>query len=207
MSTDNFKSRLMRCMLYPDNPDHLLALEAIRAEIQYVAILHDKDVRLSSDVPDPDDLEDQCDSEFSVSVGELKKPHFHLIFKFPSARYRSAVASSLGIEQRFIRKCSNFEGAARYLVHDNAPDKYQYDLDCLEGPLAPAVAKILAQNDENVRVLELLGYIDSMGFITYSSLISLACEKGLYSDLRRMGYLVSRVVDEHNANWSSTYES
>ena len=189
---DKIRSRLWCLLLYPEDSTHMDALSAIRQEFNYVAILHDKDVFTEED--------EEKNPEHKA--GELKKPHYHIIVKFAQARWNTALAADLGITPNYLEQCRNFDSAAAYLVHDGLDDKYQYDSTSLEGTLVPAVMKLLAAKDENSRVLELMKLIQSMGYIDYSELVVKACENGMYSDLRRMGYILSRIVDTHNENYN-----
>ena len=72
----NFKSRSFCILLYPDCSAHMDALNFIRQNYSYAAILHDKD------------LDDN---------GELKKPHFHVVIRFPNPRYVYSVIKQLNI--------------------------------------------------------------------------------------------------------------
>lgn len=187
------RSRIWNMMLYPENPSHMQAIEYIRKEFKYVAILHGNDTFTEED--------EKQNPEHKA--GQLKKAHMHFVIRFAQARWNTALASTLGIETRWMEPCRDFNNSAVYLLHEGKPDKYQYDASELEGPLVPAVMKLLVKDSEDERVLELVNMIRSMGHIEYEDLIIKACENGLYSDLRRMGYLISKVVESHNLKVSA----
>lgn len=189
------RSRLWFCLLYEDNADHMLALETIISQFNHVGIKHDKDCWT------PDDEVENPEHK----AGELKKAHYHLILKFTSARWNTALAADLGIDIRFLEPCRNFDASAAYLVHDGLDDKYQYSHDELFGPLSPAVVKILNQEDEGVRVKKLLALIDGSGELDLRKLINLACDNGLYGDLRRMGFWAQKLIDTHNQQIRQLY--
>lgn len=193
---EKIRSRLWCVLLYPEDETHAAALELIRQSFNYVGILHDKDTWTEEDEQQNPDHK----------AGELKKPHYHIILKFTQARWNTAIAEDLGIAPNYLEQCRSFDSAAVYLVHDGLSDKYQYDSEALEGPLVPAVMKLLAPADENGRVLELMKLIDSMGYITYRQLIVVACENGMYADCRRMGFLLSQVIHEHNEEWAHGFD-
>lgn len=193
---EKIRSRLWCVLLYPEDETHAAALELIRQSFNYVGILHDKDTWTDSD-----ELENP-----EHKAGTLKKPHYHIILKFTQARWNTAIVDDLGIAVNYLEQCRSFDSAAVYLVHDGLADKYQYDSESLEGPLVPAVMKLLAPADENGRVLELMKLIQSMGYIEYESLVIKACENGMYADVRRMGYILSRIIDSHNERWGSEFE-
>ncbi len=180
------RSRLWNLLLYPDNAEHAAALSFIRATYHYVAICHDKDR--------------------NSETGEQKKPHYHVIVKFCQARWNTSVAEELGITPNYMQKTGSWDNSARYLLHDGVDEKYQYDKSELEGPLAPAVVKILENDIEDVRVVNLMRLIDASGPLSMRGLIYLACDNGLYGELRRMGYLVRDVLQEHNEQFVKSYD-
>lgn len=179
MDVKKERSRLWNLVLYPDDPVHANAMDIIRREYQYVAILHDKD----------------CDEN-----GELKKAHWHIILKFAQARWNTAIADYLGITPNYMERTAHWDGSAQYLLHYGCEGqgKYPYESDELEGNLIPAVLKLLADDDENVRVLKVCDIILESDTLTTMSLVRKCCEAGLYGDLRRLGILAARMIDEHN---------
>lgn len=191
------RSRLWNVLLYPDNESHVNALSIISKEFQHVGILHDKDTW---------DEADEAENP-EHKAGTFKKSHYHIVLKFTQARWNTAIAADLGITTNFLEQCRNFDASAVYLVHDGLPDKFQYDTSELFGSLVPAVMKLLADTDENSRVLELMKLIREMGHISYEQLVIIACQQGMYGDLRRMGYILSRIVDEHNAAFEREFQS
>lgn len=192
---DKIRSRCWNLLLYPEDSSHMSALDIIRQSFNYVGILHDKDTWTEAD-----------EAENSAhKAGELKKPHYHIILKFSQARWNTALASDLGIAVNYLEKCCSFDSSAVYLVHEGFDEKYQYESDLLEGPLVPAVLKLLAPADENARVLELMKMIQAMGHIEYEDLVIKACENGMYGDVRRMGYILSRIIDSHNEKYEREF--
>lgn len=178
MSVPKVRSRLWNVLLYLDDPSHVQALDLIRSGFNYVSILHDKDVDEN---------------------GDLKKPHIHCILKFAQARWNTALADELGIKVNYFEKTGSWEGSAKYLLHDGCDEKHQYDATELEGPLVPAVMKLLQNDDENIRVMKILELLSSAGVLTLTQFTRMCCEAGLYADWRRMGYQGVRMLDEHNS--------
>ena len=178
------RSRLWNLVLWPDNDAHATALDLIRRNYHYVAICHDRDPK--------DD-----------GSGDLKKPHYHVILKFTQARWNTAIATDLGIDIQYMQKTGSFDKSGAYLLHEGFDDKYQYLLSDLEGDLAPAVAKVLADDTEDERVIKLLKLLDEVWTpLTVKEFVMLACENGLYGDLRRMGHLAVKLLEEHNNHCS-----
>lgn len=185
---NNFRSRKFCLLLYPEDESHVACMERLKVGYKYLAILHDKDTWSPHD-PLPD----------GVKAGDPKKPHWHVVLQFPNDRWQSAMAKELEIEPNYIQKCSSFDGACLYLVHDGLPEKYQYPLEECFGTLVDHLKKLLDGDTEDKRIVKLMNLIRSMGYIEYEDLIIKAAECGLYGDLRRMGYMATKVVDRHNA--------
>lgn len=186
--SDKVRSRLWCVLLYPDDDTHMKALDTIRSSYSYVGILHNKDIWTEEDeINNPEH-----------KFGDLKKSHYHIIIKFAQPRWNTAISAELGIATNYFEPCRSFKNAGVYLVHFGIEDKYQYDISELEGSLAPDVVKALDPRSENERIILLLSLIDDMGWITYRKLLEVALQHDLYSDVRRMGFILSRVIDEHN---------
>ena len=92
--------------------DQLLkALADHKADIECFAyILHDKDQN-----------ED----------GTLKKPHWHIMLKFYNSRRRSDVAKWFGLSESYVQdsRSGKYDDMLLYLIHENAPEKYQYKIE------------------------------------------------------------------------------
>lgn len=204
MVNENWRNRNVLVLLYTDNEEHMKALDYIRRKWKYAAILHDKDVWDDAAI----EKRKSEDPEFPGSAGDPKKPHYHVVAKFGQARYRNAIADELNIAPRFLEAAGDYEVAIKYLVHANNPEKHGYDIDEVEGPLAGNLAKLLHKDDdESVRILDFLDALDRMDHaISMSWAIRIACQLGVYSDVRRAGSLVSQCIREHNARYISLRE-
>ena len=179
-SEGNAKWRNMCAILYPlEDNTHAIALDFIKQHYQYALIVHDKDL---------------------TEDGEPKKSHVHVMWRFGQARYRDAVAKELGLEPNYLHQCGSLEKYGRYLVHADDPDKAQYTLEQVEGDLRPLVAKALehekTEDEKVLALLELLESIDSV--LTVTQFVKIACANGLYSEVRRNGYMMSKILEEHN---------
>lgn len=180
----NYKSRTFSFLLYPDtNERHAKALQVLPASYQFLGILHDQDTETD---------------EFAEVVP--KANHWHCIIKFRTQRYLSAVAAELDIEPNLFRDCKNFEGYARYMLHLDDPDKHQYDFNDMVGTLKPLAEKAcIGEESESERFLRILELLDSFGCeVTFKQFVSAVAKAGLYSDCRRAGYMMVKLVDEHN---------
>lgn len=192
---EKIKKRNWTMLLYPEDPTHKAAIETLSAGgYKYVAILHDSDTW------------GEGESE-SHAAGEPKKEHWHVVLKFPQARYNTAVAKELGIKENYMEPCANFDAACLYLVHANAEDKHQYDPSALFGTLVSAVNKLLLDDDEGTRVLEIVKTIDAApGVMSYHDILIWACKNGLYGEFRRLGSGVGWLLREHNNEFYRPYQ-
>ena len=87
---------------------------------KYGFIIHDKDTVSVEEAKKNSELQ----------TGVLKAPHIHLVMKFNSPQHVKNVAKWFGVEPQFVSRLQNgWEPAVKYLVHCNAPQKYQYSLD------------------------------------------------------------------------------
>lgn len=174
----SFRDRKFCVILYPDDQSHMEALEKIKECFDSAYILHDSD---------------------TLDTGELKKPHYHVVFTFPNPRYLSSVAEDLGIPENYIERCLKLNSALRYLIHADNPDKFQYSLECVGGTLKSKLEKLLGDVSEEAQVLQLIQYLDETpGNVTYRDFLFFACQNGLYSSFRRLGYGMKLLLDSHN---------
>lgn len=183
------KYRTIRLVLYPhEDPAHVFAMEKLKnAGFSFVAIDHDKDIYTEKD---------DCAPEF---IGKLKKNHTHVVVRFGGPRYPSPFAESLGITLNYMFECDNPKNAMLYLVHHGFEDKYQYEFSECYGPLRFELAKYLECDTESDRVLRILDILDSLPKpTTYRTFLVACCQNGMYSEFRRLGVGVSKLLDEHN---------
>lgn len=186
--------RIFNILLYPDNEQMNSAISLLNSSYNAVGIKHDKDVYT-------DDTDEH-------TAGELKKEHFHFVLKFSNPRTVEGVAKELGIDARFVQTCKNFKSSALYLLHYGDESKYQYSPDQLVGSLASDVRQLVNNKSEDVKVSEILEFVNSYnGYLPYSALLSFCCDRGYWAVLRRAGYLFSQLLYEHNAKYRLSAET
>ena len=176
------KARSFVGIWYPDDPSHVAALSHMIQNYKCAYILHDKD-------------EDEN--------GELKKPHWHVVFNIGSSspRYASGMAKEFQIESNYIQTCKNLNGALRYLIHNDDPDKYQYDIDDVKGDLKQRLKENMVnlEESEGERVVNLLDYIESRTEILTTQELSRYCAVNGYWDVfRRSGAIFLKCMEEQN---------
>ena len=178
-----FRDRKFCAVLYPEDETHIDCMERLKTGgYNFAAILHDQDIN-----------ED----------GELKKPHWHIVVKFPNAVWNEALAKELGITPNYLEKARSLDSALLYLVHFGYEDKYQYDIQEVFGTLQTRLASLLADTDESTRALTIYDLIrNAPGVVTYTEIFEKACKAGLYGDFRRMGTGVMYLINDHNYEYT-----
>ena len=101
------QDRKFMILLYPDTHDYDIGvvLDKISGFKEYAYILHDSDIK--------DD-------------GTSKKEHIHCVIRQDNPVAKSAIASKLGIDERFVEYAGKWSTVVRYLVHADDDDKFHY---------------------------------------------------------------------------------
>lgn len=192
--------------LYPDNENHMKVLEYLKKadEYQIAYILHDKDVY-------EDDSEEHKE-------GDLKKPHYHVYCRLRkidgkpvNARYTRSFCKEIGYQleldkentpyARFVLPCTNEKGFMRYLVHKDNPQKYQYDVEEVQGELKHNVAILVGKSEDSeeekaMGIIELIESYD--GYINIMDFTKKTLENGLYDTFSRKYVLFRDCIKQHN---------
>ena len=191
MSTNRGNTKAFGSVLYPDDPLSKEVLSVAEKSLdEYTYILHDKDV----------------DRE----TGEILKPHIHLLWKYQDQRSLKVVSEEMGLPQNMIEKIHSYNSSLIYLIHEKNSDKYQYPEEAVKGSAMGLAAfqKAIRQyrikeRSEDIRILDIVNLINEWnGRIKYRELITECCNRGWFSDLRRSGYLIQKIVAEHNDKYS-----
>lgn len=188
--TTRYRDRKFCAVLYPEDETHVACIEKLKTGgYNFAAILHDEDVH-----------------EDGEHAGEKKKPHWHVVLKFPNAVWNGPLAKELGIASNYLEQCKALDAALLYLVHAGYDDKAQYDMERVFGPLSTRLASLLRDDDESTRALTIFDLIrNSPGIVTYTEVFEKACKAGLYGDFRRMGAGVMYLIREHNEEYEREF--
>lgn len=180
MSVKKYRSRVFFLLLYPDNPQHVAALEQVRRVFEYVAIKHDKD---------------------AADGGGYKKLHYHVFLRFKNAKWSTAIADELNLEPRFIEEIRSEKAALQYLLHANEESKHHYDISELEGSkhLISKLSEFMKGDEASAseQFAELARGIYELNITNYASLLEYAAFKGLIKEFRSSAYILSKMVDEN----------
>lgn len=142
-------------IVYPEsaypNWKEILAEECVPAVI---SPLHDKDVNPGTD--------------------ETKKPHYHVMLCFGSVKTQKqaqAIFDKLSIKGVQCKPVSSVSGQARYLIHMDNPEKYQYKADdvvSLNG--ADWSSMVMTSTDVFKTMKEICEYCRKYNILSYSDL-------------------------------------
>ena len=186
------RSRIYVCLLYSDDQSHAFALEQLtNGSYASVGILHDKDVCVDANTGEV---------IYDESTGQpaLKKAHYHFVVRFKNAKYALSLAKELSIAPNYLRPSVDFRAACRYLCHLDTPEKHQYSVNELIGPLAhQALGEMTAQpeDDQAMRILEIIRH---SGYLTHEELTYICIHEHLWATLRRGGSWFMAIMREHN---------
>lgn len=193
------KSRLLCLLLYPDdNPSHKEVLECLFKYYNVLAVCHNQDVYLY----------DEFDEEGNIKhfAGELKKSHYHVMIQFQNARYISAVAKELDIEEHLIQKCSSFESYVLYMVHKDEPLKHQYCISDLQGTLIDKALRVLeCPPSKEEQFFNIVDYIKSHRHIKYTDLCCWAVTFGYFDIFMRYQSVFKEMFYEQKCSENFDY--
>lgn len=165
-----------------------------------VSPVHSKDVY---SISDKEDWEASHDEEFSHSVGELKKPHVHVIFKLPFPKNISSallfINSCLSdkLQFNYIQPVGSLPLMCRYLIHLDNPEKFQYEyseihnLNFFPADFNPPKAGTSSISSLNI----ILDFINKNQNVTYFQLVSyFASDSDISSYIESHAYHVNNLL-------------
>lgn len=176
---ENFRSRKMGLLLYPDDVTHIKAIELIKS-YQYAIILHDSD---------------------TDSNGEILKLHYHVVLHLKNAQWCTAIAKELGIKENYIQQIRNEEAALEYLIHYNDDDKYKYSVENVKGPLQKKLIEYINKSDvsESEKVVIMIENIEQQQkYMTITEFAKYCASAGYWDVFRRSGTIFCKIIEENN---------
>lgn len=197
--------RYFMCILYPDDDLFDVRKKALDDHYDYVGILHDKDVW---DFPDQDH-----------KVGDLKKPHFHFVFRIHSKNPTSLISVYNRLTLPYkpvygdLGELKQLDGAAtvalnrracfRYLVHADDLNKAQYSEDdiitnCAE--LHHDCLNAIMNSSLDYKVIEMIETLDNITYpVTRKEFALICAQAGLWSAVRGTPqWILQDILDKHN---------
>jgi len=177
---EKFRDRKFCLLLYPnEDTTHKKAIEIIKKNYDYALINHNKD-------------KDENDT--------YKKEHTHIVIRTSNAIWNTSLSKELGITENYIERCRDIKRSLLYLLHFYDLDKYQYNIDDIEGNLKINLERYLSNEDkdENDKSLDLLEFIDNSGYITIKDFAQYCARFGKWDIFRRSSYIFIEIIKEHN---------
>lgn len=110
---------------------------------KYIYILHDKDIKQD---------------------GTPKNPHYHIYLHFNAPQHPEKVCDWFGVAHNFWERIhGTFGDAESYAIHENAPDKHQYDIsECITNlDIQKDIEKNKQKKAEKMAISEILTGIES----------------------------------------------
>lgn len=196
---DKVKTRKFVSVLYPDAENYKCqeVLEYVARNFDCAYILHDRDRWTEED--------EKKNTEHKA--GTLKKPHYHLVFRWVgmAPRYRGGLSKELNIPKETIEPvmADSIDGALLYLVHAGEKDKWQYDLSEVEGNLTERLYSLLNYSKEDApiedQLTEIMEYIECQpNKLKTAELMTFCIHRKYLSAYRKFSYQIHRILDEHN---------
>lgn len=124
------------------------------------------------------DVYEKDDPERGIKAGDLKKPHYHLLFMFEGMKsqeqIREMIALFGGVGIEVVRSNRAY---ARYLCHLDSPNKAQYNVeDVSEYGGADYSQYIAVKVDKHNAIREILKWCRETGTESYADLLDYAAE-------------------------------
>lgn len=149
-------------------PKHKIELAVNKPAIKdWAYILHDKDV---------DDS------------GNPKKAHWHIICRLKHPQDLKYIAKWFDVEDNYVNKIKGkFSDACKYLIHENAPKKYQYPIENIETNFDYVIEKDRGRSGRLQEILDLItsgeardynitDFVKNYEFVKYGTAIKRAFE-------------------------------
>lgn len=158
MAKDN-RVRNIVFVLYEDsaNPEWKTLLQ--EDHIPYMLAYHDKDIVKNGETE------------------ELKKPHYHVILCFENKKSIEQLqyyADRYGAANGQWQAVASLRAMARYLIHADNPDKYQYDSGIVETCAIDYNAIIGMAADKYKAISEMMDFCEQEGLVSYYELVNYA---------------------------------
>lgn len=185
------KYRSFACELYPEDDIHMKILDYIISYFDYAYILHDKDI-WDHEVVDNDNITIH-------KVGDLKKPHYHVIISFKNPRSLDKLKNELGLKH--LETC-NFYFYSRYLIHKDYPRKFQYDEREIVTNMGLRVHNALkrdynSQEQDTRIILDFIRMKQKNGFCFLNNVIDFALENDCLLDLKKNINFYKLLLDDN----------
>lgn len=194
------QSRVFTCEIYPDSESYdcnmlLRRLSSYWDKFYY--ILHDKDIYTEEDW---DKYYQNNKKEPAWQIGDLKKPHYHVIAVNSSPCMLGRAAKKFDLPSNQVQTVQKFKNAVQYLIHLNNPNKYQYEPEEIvtNDESLPTILKRKQEAEEKADML--LQFILTSDICTITELSKYAIKNHLWDELRRGQHIYTALLNEKRYN-------
>lgn len=191
------RSRNFTIVLYPEDETHIKALKTIEKQFNYAYILHDKDIW------EKDQINEKT-GQMEHKKGDKKKEHYHVLITFENARSEKTIQEIIENEKIHIEKSSFYE-MARYLIHLDNPNKYQYKIQDIKTNIYKRIENALKRevDKEEEKAHILLEYIfdnTNQSILTFKQLTQYAIDNNCLGELMKRSYFYNQFCDKTGYN-------
>lgn len=192
------QDRKFECIIYPDSTEYdaqilLNRLSSFWDDFYY--ILHDCDfyTDVEIDTWKIDHPGEPCPYE----VGEIKKPHYHVIGYLNNPTILGTAAVKFGVPSNQVQCVRNLKKSIQYLIHLNNPEKFQYSSDAIVSNNRQKVESVLKQGECSVdKAKRIYEYIESTPNPTIAFTTRFCLENDLWDEFRRAQHLFTALINE-----------
>ena len=147
------RTRNYAAIVYPDSaPEFWQGILAEQAIPAFISPLHDKDTN---------------------PTGDPKKPHYHVMIMFEGVKTLEQAEQVFNLIGGVgCTKINSVRGYARYLVHADNPEKYQYSVnDVISLCGADYIQATALQSDKYVAISQMIDFIVENDIISYAKFL------------------------------------
>lgn len=200
------ESRCFLALIYPDSEayDYEIVLNRLHYYWDnFYYIFHDKDVYLELDF---DKYVAENGKEPEWKIGDLKKPHYHLI-GYCSPTTLGRAATKFGLPSNYVQVAEKpLKDNVLYLIHRKEPWKYQYAEEEIITNDGQVSTKLRVKLDAEEKASMLLDAIFSSEICSITELSQYAIKNQCWDELRRGQHIYSNLIKEKQFMARKEYE-
>lgn len=191
-------------IIYPDSTTYDCSLLLNRGcywrEFYYA--YHDRDTYNEEEVFDYNATHDE---ECPFTVGQLKKPHYHVIgvASNPISLGQATIRFGLHLSQdeydesNHVQVIKNVSSAVQYLVHMNNPEKFQYERSTIIASANLNVDRFFKGVDRNEQLKLIFNFINANNCTTTRQVEAYCATMGLLSTMMSAQLWIRLKLDEN----------
>lgn len=200
------ESRCFLALIYPDSEAYDCEIVLNRLPYywdNFYYILHDKDVYLELDY---DKYVAENGKEPDWKIGDLKKPHYHLI-GYCSPTTLGRAATKFGLPSNYVQVAEKpLKDNVQYLIHIKEPWKFQYSEEEIITNDGQISTKLRVKVDAEEKASMLLEVIFTSEICSITELSQYAIKNHCWDELRRGQHIYSNLIREKQVMARNEYK-